>query len=1182
MSEDKKQDRYHGYIPKCLNPFNPKHYFLLTYWYLFANEALDYYPNDPDYLFELLSKKFWSSKNQRNLFFMKSILLTFYGLLFLIIIAIVIAIVIVLWYPNKVHLTPVTAISISSNAEKVFSVSLDGNQKIWNLDQKKVKNLININSNISSTDLATSELFESDHIFNNEDLTLLIDYFSNNHQADIPISATLNSDEETAIVKFLNQKANIWDLQTNTYKSLNISKLYQDNSMLKNQIFSYLYNKANEDFLIFLENEFNLHNLSNLTNRKINNIESVIDIIFNINNNYEKIITEQIIKEKQSIILEPRFKNFQEFKHFITSVYNEYIARVSQFEPFINQLINQQYQLINNFQSKDFKNQKITLFSLDYICLLNILPCENDYGLRRKISMLYLIEVYPEQDKIVTVTYRLFDKSNIIIANLSTGKVIKQFDIPTILSSIDVTPNNRYVALGLKNNILEKGEATKINEKNYGSILVWDLPQNKPLENNLLQLPFHSGWYLAFFIIGVIIIFIYQKILYILLYILLYIPLLILAFVSQKCKFLKNPYEWNGYKLILPGRQDILLKKLKTNQKYGLILVVDIFKQNFFQRKVIKKTLKIFYKDYQLNHKKLILIYHVLSHNKLGSYRYELLNIFFDIRILSSKTLSDFINIFKTIEDLISKNKYTLVQDKNIINLSEYQETFNQLRQYPSGDEIADTFEIMDTFLSYQDLLELSDVPNLISKLPSPETSLRPPVITTLQKLGEIADKILAYQDSSSQSQKLRLLWEMNEALTQLQQYIETEVITPEKVILQKIVNQWKPLIQEAGGQEVSIEDLKPITNPYICGNPVTGSLFVGREDILQQLESIWGNPEQSMSVVIYGHRRMGKTSILQNLGQRFGKNTIIIDFDMQRFGDVENNNQLLLNLAKKIYFAWKNSGNNNLEKPQKLDFIDDPYMAFDSFLNNLEQIKGNYRFIITVDEFENIENGINENRLTPYLLGYFKSTFQYKKWLIMAFAGLHTLEEMCANYWNPLFGSVTPILVSFLSPKAAEKLITQSNPDFEINYNWNAVNTIIDLTNGQPYLIQLICYDLVNRFNQQMFENGRRPEQFTVEDVEAVISSPNFYLNGRLYFTGVWQQAETTQPDGQLLILKALSNDSMSIVQLAQITQLTPQQIQEALATLQRHDVIKEKSGCYSYTVELMRRWVQQKNQNN
>ena len=66
---------------------------------------------------------------------------------------------------------------------------------------------------------------------------------------------------------------------------------------------------------------------------------------------------------------------------------------------------------------------------------------------------------------------------------------------------------------------------------------------------------------------------------------------------------------------------------------------------------------------------------------------------------------------------------------------------------------------------------------------------------------------------------------------------------------------------EEFVGTEV---DDQPIENPYIAGNPVTGDLFVGRKDIFRRLEELWRKSGQCESVVIYGHRRMGKSSIFE------------------------------------------------------------------------------------------------------------------------------------------------------------------------------------------------------------------------------------------------------------------------------------------------------------------------------
>lgn len=201
--------------------------------------------------------------------------------------------------------------------------------------------------------------------------------------------------------------------------------------------------------------------------------------------------------------------------------------------------------------------------------------------------------------------------------------------------------------------------------------------------------------------------------------------------------------------------------------------------------------------------------------------------------------------------------------------------------------------------------------------------------------------------------------------------------------------------------------------------------------------------------------------------------------------------------------------------------------------------------------------------------------------WFVMAFAGLHTLEEMREDYWHPLFGSVTAIPISFLSPAGARRLITQPTPDFDLDYDEDAIAAIIMLSGRQPYLVQLIGHALVTRFNRQTFEEGReRPRRFSLADVDAVISAPEFYRDGNAYFSGVWAQA-AGDPPGQTAVLHALAGcgcaTGLPFAALGDAVALPAEELGAALAALERHDIIAQREGHYAFTVELMRRWVGQ-----
>ncbi len=518
------------------------------------------------------------------------------------------------------------------------------------------------------------------------------------------------------------------------------------------------------------------------------------------------------------------------------------------------------------------------------------------------------------------------------------------------------------------------------------------------------------------------------------------------------------------------------------------------------------------------------------------------------------------------------------------------QAAYTQIEHYPGGLEISHSFALLRTFLNYQTVTDFALAPQKLKEatLPNLDTALRPAVLQALAQLGDIGAEVAVYQESTSRANKLAALARAAESLEQLKTWVTDQINVPEGYVLQTIITQWQPLITKAAGDIGQFTLSAPVPNPYVAGNPVKPPLFVGREDTLLRLEELWSRSEQSPSVVLYGHRRMGKTSILQNLGTgiRFGKQTYIVDFNMQRVGFVPSTGELLYNLAVACYDKLPASVQAVVKEPDLDTFTkQNPYHTFDRFLKQLDKHRQEWRLIVTIDEFELIETGIQEGRLEPHLLDFGRGLIHTYAWFILALAGLHTLEEKCHDYWHPLFGSVTQIPVSFLTAGAAHQLITQPHPDFPIDYDEAAITEIIRLTHGQPYLVQQICHSLVSRFNRQTFEEGmERERRFTLADVQAVITSSEFFRDGNAYFIGVWGQAEEPQPlvssEAQPRILKTLAplDLGMTKAELEAATQLSTQELEEALQVLKRHDVVYEEDGKWRYRVELMRWWVKDK----
>ncbi|MGB0561482.1 MAG: AAA family ATPase [Spirulinaceae cyanobacterium] len=456
---------------------------------------------------------------------------------------------------------------------------------------------------------------------------------------------------------------------------------------------------------------------------------------------------------------------------------------------------------------------------------------------------------------------------------------------------------------------------------------------------------------------------------------------------------------------------------------------------------------------------------------------------------------------------------------------------------------------------------------------PDPTKRLRQNTWPALEAFHRITqDAQLIHQSRSKATQNTALSRALGELKTILDH--QDQLPQAEGGLIIDIATTWRDALLSIASDIGNIEIIEPITNPYTIGDPVEGNRFVGREDLLRELESLWLGAENPSSVLVYGHRRMGKTSLLRNLTG--GSDLKLIYVNLQLLGSVSQGlSEVLLAIADDIAQAI------HIPAPPDDAFLNFPQRTFERYLRNILNQLDSRALIIALDEFEIIEDLIEAGQLSPDFMGYLRGLIQMDKRLAFALAGLHTLEEMTRDYFQPFFGSTYGLRVSFLTEAATRQILENPSDDFPLEYEPTAIDEIYRLTHGQPYLLQLIGFQLVRRFNEQVFETGREREpRLTPTDVKAItdISQADLFRNGRYYFEGVWNQAAQGSPSQQA-ILKALAPhpDGLTLPELQ--TQLPHlDNLTAALDTLARHDAIQpvpdQPEDRYCITVELFRIW--------
>lgn len=489
------------------------------------------------------------------------------------------------------------------------------------------------------------------------------------------------------------------------------------------------------------------------------------------------------------------------------------------------------------------------------------------------------------------------------------------------------------------------------------------------------------------------------------------------------------------------------------------------------------------------------------------------------------------------------------------------------------GEEM---YILAQTLAALNDTKELSPIANL--QIPTFPTSglLRPQTWQTLDKFLQVIEDVKIINRSVSLVSRSSAL---NRALGELTTILNTADTLPkaEQGLIIDIAENWRRQLLQIAGKVGEVVINKPVNNPYVIGDPVMGNLFVGREDIIRQLEELWLRSYQLQSVVIYGHRRMGKTSILRNAANSLDNQVKVAYVNLLKLGDVTQGvGEVLMAISDEI------SQVVNIPTPNDDDLLKLPVPTFNRYFKEvIKNLSNNSSggLIIALDEFEKIEDLIKDKKITAKFMGFLRGLLQDSTPIAFAFAGLHTLDEMTANYFDPFFASVLPIRVGFLSRGATGQILANpASEDFLLDYTPEALDKIYDLTYGQPYLVQLIGFHLVRLYNDFVFEQGRnRDPVFTVEDVEVVVNKPEFFTRGSNYFNGVWGQAGENNDNTQQVILSHLakSPQGLSLNELVELTGIDESNLQTALDTLNRHDVIVENQGRWIIIVELFRRWV-------
>jgi len=362
-----------------------------------------------------------------------------------------------------------------------------------------------------------------------------------------------------------------------------------------------------------------------------------------------------------------------------------------------------------------------------------------------------------------------------------------------------------------------------------------------------------------------------------------------------------------------------------------------------------------------------------------------------------------------------------------------------------------------------------------------------------------------------------------------------------------------------------AVETRQEICNPYIIGIPLTEhqEIFVGRSDISERIERLLLD-SRCPPLLLYGQRRTGKTSLLNNLGKLLPSTITPLFVDLQGPTSLAKDYVgFLYNMSRAMLTSAKRHRHQEFTPLTREKLTDDPFTNFDEWLDEIEQqLKPNQTLLLILDEFSALEHVFNKGLLDEVsVLSMFRHIIQHRPRIKMLLSGSHTINEF--ERWASYLINVQTVQISYLQDREALQLIEQPVKEFALRYEKAASERVIALTRSHPALVQLICSEIVTMKNKQPI-NKRRLAQ--VSDVDAAIEGA--LQHGRFFFADIANNQITKTG---ATILQLLANGKLSEETLRTHC---PDEFEATLENLLLRELIEPISDGYQFQVELIRRW--------
>lgn len=365
--------------------------------------------------------------------------------------------------------------------------------------------------------------------------------------------------------------------------------------------------------------------------------------------------------------------------------------------------------------------------------------------------------------------------------------------------------------------------------------------------------------------------------------------------------------------------------------------------------------------------------------------------------------------------------------------------------------------------------------------------------------------------------------------------------------------------------------------NPY--GPTIAaGARFYGREIESQRISTLLHDQSQNTAILLWGQKRIGKTSFVLRLEEQSRGDFLPIYVDVQGLKD-GSTTQFLHQLMTAVSRALKDNTQNAGERasvPALNRLRKDPLSYFDTFMMLAQEAARSHPLLVILDEFQCLcslrEEGVSRGAIFSRLRSHAQHGYGIR--FILSGGGLlNQLTGQCDI--ASLFNIAHYEKLGCLEAKAARRLIRDGLTRVG-NITENAVELLLDFTAGHPFYLQLLC--------SMLYDQAQENKTIITSDAASLSIRDWLGKADASRFQHLWEGHNMTSAQRNKLILSAIAqlaadNREVEYDRLAGvICSIVPEQdLVRSLADLADLGVLEHNHANYAIKVELFARWLRQ-----